>query len=210
MELRVLSLPPLGANCYLLRQPGRLDGVVIDPGGAPEAVVNACRELEMTPAAILLTHGHFDHVGGVDGLLDAYPGLPVYVHPGDLSSSFAPSDLFPLDPASLPSRKELSDNETLSIAGIELYVFYTPGHSKGSVVFLAEDYLFTGDILFCGSMGRTDFPGGDDGEMFASLKRLAELGEQEGDFAVCPGHDRSTTLETERAHNPYLREAMAR
>lgn len=207
MELHCLSLPPLGANCYLLKLRDRLDGLVIDPGGAPQTVVNACRKLEMTPAAILLTHGHFDHVGGVGGLLAAYPGLPVYAHPGDLSQPFAPSDLFPLSSASLSSWKALHDNETLSIAGIELHVFYTPGHSKGSVVFLAEDYLFTGDTLFCGSMGRTDFPGGSVGEMIASLKRLGEL---EGDYMVYPGHDCPTTLDGERRSNPYMVEAMGR
>lgn len=207
MELRTLSLPPLGANCYLVKLPGRPDGLVIDPGGAPQTVVNACGELGMTPAAILLTHGHFDHVGGVEGLLAAYPGLPVYAHPGDLSRPFAPSELFPLDPQSLSAWVKLHDNDTLSIAGIQLEVLCTPGHSKGSVVFCAEGCLFTGDTLFCGSMGRTDFPGGDVGEMIASLKRLGEL---EGDLKVYPGHESPTTLDAERRTNPYMVEAMAR
>ena len=207
MELHCLSLPPLGANCYLLKLRDRLDGLVIDPGGAPEAVVHACGELNMTPAAILLTHSHFDHVGALNGLLEVWPGLPVYAHSGDLSRPFAPSELFPLDLATLSSWQELHDNETLSLAGIQLQVLHTHGHSKGSVVFLCEDCLFTGDTLFAGSMGRTDFPGGDVTEMLDSLRRLGEL---TGDFTVYPGHDRPTTLEAERRSNPYLREAMAR
>lgn len=202
MEVHTLPLPPLGANCYLLKSPDRSDGLVIDPGGDPPAVLRACRAMGMTPAAILLTHGHFDHVGGVDGLLAAYPDLPVYAHRGDISPT--PGQL---TWQAAPSWVELRDHDTLSLAGISLHVLHAPGHSKGSVVFQAEDCLFTGDVLFSGSMGRTDFPGGSVGEMIASLSRLAAL---PGDYRVYPGHMDSTTLETERKYNPYLREAMGR
>lgn len=95
MELHCLSLPPLGANCYLLKLRDRLDGLVIDPGGAPEAVVHACGELNMTPAAILLTHSHFDHVGALNGLLEVWPGLPVYAHSGTFPAPLPPPSCSP-------------------------------------------------------------------------------------------------------------------
>lgn len=201
MDLHILPLPPLGANCYLLKLPSREDGLVIDPGGGPEEVIAACAQLSMTPAAILLTHGHFDHVGGVDGLLTRCPGLPVYAHRGDISD--APGQLT-WQPS--PSWVELHDSDALSLAGLRLDVLHTPGHSRGSVVFRVDDCLFTGDTLFRGSMGRTDFPGGDVAQMRASLRRLGRLA---GNYRVYPGHMEATTLDTERAANPYLREAMA-
>ncbi len=201
MELHRLPLPPLGANCYLVQNGP--EGLVIDPGGDAELVSRACRELGMTPAAVLLTHGHFDHVGALSELLDAWPGLDVYCHSADLSET--DEELFPLarQLGSHPHHP-LADGQVLKLAGLPIEVLHTPGHSKGSCCFRLGDALFTGDTLFRFSMGRTDFPGGDDREMAASLKRLAAL---EGDLAVYPGHDAPTTLSAERAHHPYLKGA---
>ncbi len=199
MELHRLPLPPLGANCYLICNGAR--GLILDPGGDAQLVGKACRELGMTPAAILLTHGHFDHVGALSELLDAWPDLPVYCHDADLSET--DEELFPLA-RQLGSHPHypLADGQVLEPAGLQIEVLHTPGHSKGSCCFRLGDTLFTGDTLFRFSMGRTDFPGGDAEEMAASLKRIAAL---DGDLNLYPGHDAPTTLSAERAHNPYLK-----
>lgn len=194
MEPRRLPLPPLGANCYLL--PNGPQGLVIDPGGTPEAVLSACQRLGFQPAAILLTHGHFDHVGGVAGVLERWPELPVYCHSGDVGDD--PGDF---TWQKRPAWKPLEEGQTLALAGLELKILHTPGHSPGSCCFLLEDCLFTGDTLFRFSVGRSDLPGGDAGQLAASLTRLAAL---PGDYRVFPGHDGPTTLNQERAHNPYL------
>lgn len=197
MDVHRLPLPPLGANCYLLQAGPQ--GLVLDPGGSPETVIDACAQLGLAPAAIVLTHGHFDHVGAVTGLLEHWPGLPLYVHSADLE---------PLDPTLFPLAGQvqalpLADGQVLDLAGLSLRVLHTPGHSQGSCCFLAGDCLFTGDTLFRFSIGRTDFPGGDPAAMTASLKRLVALSE---DYRVYPGHDAPTTLDQERARNPYLQD----
>ncbi len=194
MDVHRLPLPPLGANCYLLQNGPQ--GLILDPGGAPETVLAACGDLGLAPAAILLTHGHFDHVGAVAALAERWPELPVYCHPGDVSD--IPGDF---TWRKVPAWKPLAEGMTLSLAGLEVTVLHTPGHSPGSCCFLTGDCLFTGDTLFRFSIGRTDLPGGDDGQMAASLKRLAAL---PGDYRVFPGHDAPTTLDQERARNPYL------
>ena len=194
MEIHRLPLPPLGANCYLVKNGDQ--GLIIDPGGSGESVITACSELGLTPAAILLTHGHFDHVGAVAELTERWPGLTVYCHVGDVSD--APGQFTWLKG---PTWKPLVDDQVLELAGLSVTVLHTPGHSPGSCCFLLGDHLFTGDVLFRFSMGRTDLPGGDESQMRDSLKRLTAL---PGDYKVYPGHDAPTTLDQERGHNPYL------
>ena len=198
MEVHRLPLPPLGANCYLV-QNGR-SGFIVDPGGSPETVITACQELGFTPAAILLTHGHFDHVGAVAGLVEQWTDLPVYCQANDVSD--VPGDFTWLKGSTW---KPLTDGQVLELAGLSITVLHTPGHSPGSCCFLLGDHLFTGDVLFRFSMGRTDLPGGDGIQMTESLKRLAAL---PGDYKVYPGHDSPTTLDHERGHNPYLYELV--
>lgn len=201
MELHALSLPPLGANCYLLQNGPR--GLIIDPGGDAQAVVHTCQDLGMTPEAVILTHGHFDHVGAVPELCRVYPLLPVYLH--DLDAAASDPQLFPLavqlERAGYWDDLRSLDEECLELAGFHIHVLHTPGHSEGSCCFQVGEQLFTGDTLFRGSIGRTDFPGGSSQAMRASLARLAAL---PGDYRLCPGHDAPTTLDQEREHNPYL------
>ncbi len=198
MEIHRLPLPPLGANCYLLCQDGR--GLILDPGGDAALVRTACRDLGMTPEAVALTHGHFDHVGAAPELLEAWPEMALWCHPADLAET--DRELFPL-PGLLAGRRagELVDGARLTLAGMEVEVLHTPGHSRGSVCLRLGGALFTGDTLFRFSVGRTDLPGGDPAALERSLDRLAAL---DPALELYPGHDGATTLADELARNPYL------
>lgn len=202
MTLHCLAVPPIGANCYLVKSDTTPFGAIIDPGGGAETILAQCEKLSMTPAAILLTHGHFDHVGAVKDILAVYPDLPVYIHPADLGTQ-QPDLQF----SGCPQCKPVAEGDTLSVGDLSFSVLHTPGHSLGSVVYRLDDCLFTGDTLFAGSMGRTDFYGGSFPQMMASLRRLAAL---KGDYKVYPGHMDFSTLETERQTNLYLRQAVGK
>lgn len=189
---------PLGAyqtNCYLLWQDGQDSCLVIDPGYEPEKVLKKAGQLGKRIEAILLTHGHFDHVGGVRQLA-ADADCHVYLCQQDLSM---PQQL---TAGPLYYTHTYGEGDTLTLAGIPLQVLHTPGHTPGSVCLLAEDALFSGDTLFEGSCGRTDLPGGDTATILASLARLQQL---PGDYRVYPGHGSATTLSEERRFNPYLK-----
>lgn len=202
MKVSVMQVGPIGTNCYFLQDEESGLMAIIDPGDDWERILHHVKKAEGEVKYILLTHGHYDHTTAVPDLVKALPGVQVYIHQADANG--AGSQLFPLA-AQVKDLNNYDEGDTLSLGSLTIEVLHTPGHSKGSVTLKVGDVLFTGDTLFCGSCGRTDLRGGSYEEIMASLKRLGEL---EGDFHVCPGHDRTSTLERERKYNPFLLEAM--
>ena len=202
MKVSVMQVGPIGTNCYFLQDEESGLMAIIDPGDDWERILHQVKKAEGEVKYILLTHGHYDHATAVPDLVKALPGVQVYIHQADANG--AGSQLFPLA-AQVKDLNNYDEGDTLSLGSLTIEVLHTPGHSKGSVTLKVGDVLFTGDTLFCGSCGRTDLRGGSYEEIMASLKRLGEL---EGDFHVCPGHDRTSTLERERKYNPFLLEAM--
>lgn len=221
MLIAALPTGPLSANCYVLAPAPGGACVIVDPGqGATPQVAKALAEHDLTPAAILLTHGHFDHVWSAAELQEEH-GIPVHLHGADrglltepaagVDAGFAAQLRMLLGPGPYPEPDQLvevTDGQSLTLGGMEFTVEHTPGHTPGSVVYLTrtEDgvpVMFAGDLVFAGSIGRTDFPGGDGDAMNASLARTV-LGRGD-DTQILPGHGPATTVERERATNPYLR-----
>lgn len=194
LKIHVLTLGDYQTNCYILQDAARQDCLVVDPGYEPEIILSYLQEKNLTLQAVLLTHCHFDHVGGVKELA-AQTDCRVYVCGRDLS--LPPM----LTAGQLYYTNTYAEGEKLSLAGLELTILETPGHTPGSVCLLCEDAMISGDTLFAGSCGRTDLPGGDSRAMRQSLKRLAAL---EKNYQVFPGHGSATTLEREKQTNPYL------
>lgn len=207
MKNKILPLGAIAANCVVLWNESAKDCWIVDPGQDAADLMAFLKEQGLTPAAIVLTHGHFDHIGAVPGLLAKWPSLPVHLGPGDVVMLGHPQNAWPPDyplvskPATLAA--DLIEGTTLSEGGISAKVLSTPGHTPGSVCLHFEDdrLLLTGDTLFAGSCGRTDFPGGSMQQMKASLKRLAAL---PPDTAVIAGHGSLTTIGREVATNPYM------
>ena len=194
LKMKTLALGAYQTNCYLVWDENSPACVVIDPGYQPETVLAEARHLGKEIAAIFLTHGHFDHVGGVK-LLAAETDCPVYLNEHDLSM---PSQM---TAGPLYYTNTYGEGDFVEMAGLAFKVLHTPGHTPGSVCLLCENALISGDTLFWGSCGRTDLPGGDWATIRASLKRLADL---PGDYDVYPGHGDATRLSFERKMNPYM------
>ena len=208
MEIKLLVLPPLGTNCYLVKT-GENSGVVIDPADKGKDVVAAAKEFGMDIKKILLTHGHFDHTGGVTDI-KKLTDAPVFIHKDDecmLSDGnkalayFCPTKKFVEKEADFT----FGDGDEIVQDGVVFKVMHTPGHSAGSSCFLVEtdgeNYMFAGDTIFKDSIGRSDGYSGDYIVQKATLEKLKAL---DKDYIILSGHGEDTTLEEEKRYNPFL------
>ncbi len=203
VKIHTLVLGDYQTNCYIVHEEASKTCAVIDPGYEPRRILDAVSSLGLTIDAILLTHGHFDHVGAVRELLDETE-CALYLHKADWSRYRNPLNgfFYPLSSLELPGLRFPEDNQAITAGGVEFTVLHTPGHTKGSVCYRCAGGLFAGDTLFHLGCGRTDLPGGNGEHLMQSLERLAAL---PFDCPVYPGHGDSTTLAQERAYNPYMR-----
>ena len=201
MLIKTLTVGQLETNCYIVGNENTLECVVIDPGDEANTILNYLEDNKLKCVAILLTHGHFDHVGAVDAVAEE-TGATVYMHELDDAKN---SRQYMMRYYLPESGKYLKDGEVLNLAGLEFHIMATPGHTLGGVTIRCEDALFTGDTLFKGSCGRVDLPGGDMNTQLESIRRICQL---PGDYEVYPGHMDSSTLERERMYNYYCRIAL--
>ena len=202
LNIHTLPLGSYQTNCYILWAEGSKTCVVIDPGYEADRVLSTVKALDLTIEAVLLTHGHFDHVGAVEELVSA-TGCALWMHEGDYSQFPNPTNayFYPLTKCDLPQVQFCEEGERITAGGLNFTVMSTPGHTFGSVCYRCKDALFCGDTLFAGSCGRIDLPGGDRAAMLLTLERLADLKE---DLRIFPGHGPASTLAREQESNPYL------
>ena len=194
LKVHAMALGAYQTNCYIIHDDTSKTCCVIDPGYDADLILDKLEELGMSLEAILLTHGHFDHVGGVKELASE-TGCRVYICGEDLSMP-------PMMTAGpIFYTHTYSEGDRLSLAGLDISVIHTPGHTPGSVCLIADDAMFSGDTLFAGSCGRTDLPGGNWATILKSLRRLASF---EANFRVFPGHGEDTSLAEEKKYNPYM------
>jgi glyoxylase-like metal-dependent hydrolase (beta-lactamase superfamily II) len=203
MYLDVFSDNSFETNCWLIGADGTDDAVVVDPGFAPERV-HAMLEAEgKRPVAVLATHGHFDHIGSAAEFCG--DELPFHIHEADVQALTDPQAWgagFQTPPVPVKDVRTIVDGDVLTFASFRIEVLHTPGHTPGSACFRTDGWVLSGDLVFAGSIGRSDFPNSSPGDMEQSLRRFLELPDP---TEVLPGHGPRTTVVRERATNPFLR-----
>ena len=209
LDVQMLTVGPVAENCFVLRREGSGRGLIVDPGDEPDRILAAVDEMGAKVEAILLTHCHFDHIGAVNPVATV-TGAPVYCP--ELETALL-ADIMAYVPfpgigpyESYEADETVKGGEALELAGLTLDVIFTPGHSPGHVTYSVrdEEAMFSGDVLFQGSVGRVDLPGGDGPTLMHSIRTLLESHPPE--TGVYPGHMGVTTLGAERATNPFLAE----
>jgi len=207
MYLDVFDRNPYGTDCWLLAADGADQAIVVDPGFEPDAVHALLAAASKTPVAVLLTHAHLDHAGTAG--VFAGDEIPVFCHPADALAFTDPvawrRDGFPNPLEPVKDLRAFEDGDVLPLAGLDVAVWHTPGHTPGHCIFRVRGDLlvFSGDLVFAGSVGRSDFANSDPEQMHRSLARFLTLPDE---LRVLPGHGPETTVGRERATNPYLQE----
>ena len=205
MKYELVVVGALETNCYLVYCEETRACAVIDPGADPEKIISAVADLELKPVVVLNTHGHVDHIGANSDIIRKY-SIPLAMHAADtgmlqVSDYIELSLLLGARNSPAPDRL-LADGDEITFGQAALRVIHTPGHTPGSVGFVHGGYLFSGDTLFCGGVGRTDLPGGSWKDLEKSIReRILTL---PGETVVLPGHGPWTTVEQERSSNPFL------
>ena len=199
-----IEVGELQTNCYLFFSAASRDCFIIDPGDEAERILALIAGNKLIPRAVILTHGHPDHMGAAAALMGRFH-VPLWVHGGDEKEMRSETGqglaaLFGIEPPPAAGRL-LADGDLLSLGDAELKVIHSPGHSRGSILLFGEGLLFTGDTLFKNDVGRTDLPGGDEGELRRSLDRIRDFPPA---TVILPGHGESSLLEQELRDNPYL------
>jgi len=209
LDVQMVTVGPVAENCFLVRREGSGRGLIVDPGDEPDRILAAVEQMGAKIEAILITHCHFDHIGAVAPVATV-TGAPVYCPEierpvlADIMSYVPYAGFGPFE--SYEADHTVKGGETLELAGMTIDVIFTPGHSPGHLTYSVrgEEAVFSGDVLFQGSVGRVDLPGGDGPTLLRSIQQL--LDSLPPETGIYPGHMGVTTLGTERATNPFLAE----